>query len=215
MPMNSSSPSPRRQPPVALVETAFLSSTAALLYLINYYFPIGPFLKLLFPIPVALVYLRWGNRAGWMGALVSTMLLSVLMGPTRSISYAIPYALMGVCLGAFWRKGMGWGRSMVVGALLDCLGVFFRIWLTSVLVGEDLWIYVIARISDMAEWIFIQLGILAQPSILIIQLMAISMVLISNFAYVFTVHLIALLLFDRLGNPIPRPPHWVDVLLEN
>ncbi|MFN6517890.1 MAG: DUF2232 domain-containing protein, partial [Nostoc sp. CreGUA01] len=22
------------------------------------------------------------------------------------------------------------------------------------------------------------------------------------------------LLFDRLGNPIPRPPHWVQVLMD-
>jgi uncharacterized protein YybS (DUF2232 family) len=32
--------------------------------------------------------------------------------------------------------------------------------------------------------------------------------------YLFVVHLVALLLLDRLGNPIPRPPEWVQVLLD-
>jgi len=30
----------------------------------------------------------------------------------------------------------------------------------------------------------------------------------------FAVHLIALMLLDRLGNPISRPPQWVQTLLD-
>ena len=70
-----------------MVETAFLASTGSLIWLINYYFPLGPILKMFFPIPIALVYLRRGFRASWMAALVSVLLLSVLMGPTRSIIF--------------------------------------------------------------------------------------------------------------------------------
>jgi hypothetical protein len=94
--------------PLAMVETAFLASTASLIWLINYYFPLGPVLRMFFPVPIALVYLRWGNRASWMAALVSGLLLSVLMGPTRSILFFIPYGLMGVQLGALWRRQASW-----------------------------------------------------------------------------------------------------------
>ncbi|NES71958.1 MAG: DUF2232 domain-containing protein, partial [Okeania sp. SIO2D1] len=73
--------------PIVLVETAFLASTASLIWFINYYFPLGPLLRVFFPVPIALLYLRWGNRAAWMGAAVSGLLLSVLMGPTRSILF--------------------------------------------------------------------------------------------------------------------------------
>src|SRR4028119_2383198 len=48
-------------PPLAMVETAFLASTSSLIWLINYYFPLGPLLRMFFPIPIALVYLRWGK----------------------------------------------------------------------------------------------------------------------------------------------------------
>jgi uncharacterized protein YybS (DUF2232 family) len=200
--------------PIVLVETAFLASTTSLLWLLNYYFPLGPVFKIFFPIPIALIYLRWGSRAGWMTALVSGLLLSVLMGPSRSILFVIPYGIMGVQLGACWRRQTSWWTSISLGALLDCVGVFFRFWLTSILLGEDLWVYLMARIRDLSEWLFVQLGILAEPSLLIIQILAISLILLSNFIYLFVIHLVALLMFERLGNPIPKAPHWVETLLD-
>jgi uncharacterized protein YybS (DUF2232 family) len=197
-----------------VVETAFLASTASLIWLINYYFPLGPLLKIFFPIPIALVYLRWGYRASWMAALVSGLLLSVLMGPTRSIIFLIPYGLMGVQLGAFWRRGSNWGFSIAMGSLIGTIGFFFRFWLFSILLGEDLWIYVITQITQFTDWIFLKLGLLSQPSFLLVQSLAIGAIVFNNLIYLFTVHLVALLMFDRLGNPIPRPPHWVQVMLD-
>ncbi len=202
------------KPPIVLVETAFLASTASLLWLFNYYLPGIPVFRIFFPIPIALIYLRWGQRAGWMTALVSGLLLSVLLGPTRSILFVIPYGLMGVQLGACWRRQSSWLTSISLGALLDCIGVFFRFWLTSAFIGEDLWMYLMARIHDLAEWIFIQLGILAEPSLLVIQTLAIVLILLSNFVYLFVVHLVAMLMFEKLGNPIPKAPAWVDTLLD-
>lgn len=202
------------KPPIVLVETAFLASAASLVWVLNYYFPIGAVFKIFFPIPIALIYLRWGYRAGWMTALVTGLLLSVLMGPTRSILFVMPYGIMGVQLGACWRRRVSWFTSISLGALLDCIGVFFRFGLTSVLLGEDLWMYLMARIRDFAEWIFVQLGILAEPNLVIIQLFTIGLILLSNVVYLFVVHLVALLMFERLGNPIPKAPAWVETLLD-
>lgn len=72
----------------------------------------------------------------------------------------------------------------------------------------------ITQVTELAEWIFIKLGLLQEPSLAFIQLIAIGLVIISNVVYLFVVHLVALLLLDRLGNPIPRPPEWVQVLLD-
>ncbi len=198
----------------AMVETAFLASAGSLIWLINYYFPLGPLLQLFFPVPIALLYLRWGNRSAWMGALVSGLLLTVLMGPTRSIVFLIPYGLMGVQLGAFWRRGIPWEFSMITGSLLGTFGLFFRFWLFSILLGEDLWQYIINQMTGFAEWIFLRLGILAQPSSVFIQFLAVFIIFVNSFIYLFAVHLVALLVLDKLGNPIPRPPKWVEVILD-
>lgn len=202
------------KPPIVLVETAFLASATSLLWLFSYYLPGIPVFRIFFPIPIALIYLRWGYRAGWMTALVSGLLLSVLMGPARSIFFVIPYGIMGVQLGACWRRKASWATAISLGSLLDCVGVFFRFWLTSVLLGEDLWIYLIARIRDCVEWIFVHVGILAEPNLLTIQCLAIALILLNNLIYLFVIHLVALLMFEKLGNPIPKAPAWVDTLLD-
>ena len=199
---------------VVMVETAFLASAASLVWLINYYFPLGPVLKIFFPIPIALIYLRRGNRASWMAAIVSGLLLLVLMGPTRSIIFLMPYGLMGVLLGACWQRKLNWMFSIGLGAAIGSLGLFFRFWLTSILVGENLWVYVITQITQVADWIFFRLGILAQPNFVLIQTLAFGLIIINNLVYLFAVHLVALMLLDRLDNPISRPPEWVRVLLD-
>lgn len=200
--------------PLMMVETAFLASAASLVYLVNYYFPIGPLLRLFFSIPIALIYLRWGNRAAWMGAVVSGLLLSVLMGPARSILFVMPYALLGVLLGVLWHRGAQWGFSIGVGSILTTFGFFFRIWLVSLLLGEDLWLYATTQTTELLEWLFIKFGFLAQPSLELVQAAIVVMVLLNSLVYLFIVHLAAWLLLDRLGTPIPRPPKWVQVLMD-
>ena len=200
--------------PLVLVETAFLASTASLIWFINYYFPIGPLLKIFFPIPIALLYFRWGKRASGMWTTGSGLLLSVLMGPTRSILFVIPFALMGVMLGAIWKRGQNWFISIAYGSLLGSIGFFFRFWLLSILLGQDLWIYLITQVTELVEWGFVKLGLLNQPNLLLIQLIALIVVFVNNIIYLFVVHIVALLLLDRIGNSIPRPPKLVKILLD-
>ncbi len=204
----------RAAPPLRMVETAFLASAASLIYFINYYFPLGPLLQIFFPVPIALLYLRWGRRAAWMGALVSGLLLSVLMGPTRSIVFVVPYGLMGVLLGATWKRRSPWIVSIGLATLLGVLGVFFRLWLLLVLSGEDVWVYSITQVTNLLEWAFLKFGLLAQPSRVLIEQVAIAIVFLNNIVYLFAVHLASWFLLDRLGNPIPRPPHWVQILMD-
>jgi uncharacterized protein YybS (DUF2232 family) len=201
--------------PLRMVETSFLASASSLLWLIHVYFPLGPLLQIFFPIPIALVYLRWGRRAAWIAAITSGLLLSVLMGPVRSLLFVMPFAFMGVLLGATWHRRVPWVISIILGMLLGTLGVFFRLWLLSVLSGEDLWIYAINQVTGITEWIFLKLEILANPNVYLIQVGAVGLIILNNLLYLFVVHLAAWLLLDRLGNPIPRPPHWIQVLMDH
>jgi uncharacterized protein YybS (DUF2232 family) len=126
----------------------------------------------------------------------------------------MPYGLMGVLLGACWQRKASWLLSIGLGAVIGTVGLFFRFWLTSILVGENLWLYAITQITQLLDWIFFQFGILAQPSFALIQALVIASVIVQNLIYLFAVHLVALMLLDRLNNPISRPPEWVRVLLD-
>jgi uncharacterized protein YybS (DUF2232 family) len=199
---------------LAMVETAFFASTASLIWLINYYFPLGPVLTVFFSIPIALVYLRWGNRSALKGVIVAGLLLCVLMGPTRSIVFLMPYGLLSLQLGFCWRRQSNWLFSIFTGSLIGTFGFFFRVSLFSLLLGENLWQYAIIQMTSFLDWAFLKLNILVQPDFALIQAIAALMIFVNSFIYVFAVHLVALLVFDRLGNPIPRPPNWIQVILD-
>ncbi|MFM7425685.1 MAG: DUF2232 domain-containing protein [Elainella sp.] len=209
-------------PPLVMVETAFLASTASLLWLVSYYLSIGPWMRILFPTPIALVYLRWGHRAAWMAAITCGLLLSVLMGPYLSLLFFVPYALMGVQLGAMWKRRSPWFASIGLGTLISTFGFFMRVGLLSIFLGEDLWSYLTNRITDLIQlvmgrlvnWGLLGLDALTPPSLPAVQLATLGVVLCSDLVYLFTVHLAAWLLLERLGNPIPNPPRWVQVILD-
>jgi uncharacterized protein YybS (DUF2232 family) len=204
----------RRSSALALVETAFLASTGSLIWLIDYYFPLGPILRLFFSLPIALVYLRWNKREALMATAVSGLLLSVLMGPARSILFLMPYGLQGLVLGWLWTRRAKWWLSIAATTLLGTVGIFFKIWLLSVFLNQDLWVYFTSQVTELINWVLEKMGLFIQPSLELVQWSATAMIVVNNAVYVLVVHLVALLLFDRLGNPIPRPPQWIQVLLD-
>ena len=156
-----------------------------------------------------------------MAATVSGLLLTILLGP-RSIFFVMPYGFLGVQLGCLWRRRASWHVSILTGGLLVALGSFFRIWLLSLMSGEDLWGYSIAQITQLLSWAIrkltnwglISLGALGQPSLTVVSVAAVVMVVFASMVYLFTVHLAAWLLLERLGVQMPEPPGWVQVLIE-
>ncbi|MFN5855147.1 MAG: DUF2232 domain-containing protein [Pseudanabaenaceae cyanobacterium] len=206
-------PSHSTTPPRVMVETAFLASTTAILFLINFYFPIGPFLRMLFPLPAGLLFMRWGGRSAWMMTVVAALLLAILMGPTRSIQYLIPHGITGITLGWLWRLGVPWAVSLTVGTLISSIGLLFQVAFLSVLVGENIWQYAIVQVTGLISWILQLFGSLDQPDIAVIQVAAVGMIAFSSFAYQILVHLVGWFLLDRLGNAIPNPPRWLEDIL--
>ena len=199
--------------PREMVETAFLASTTAMLFLINSYFPLGPLLRMLFPLPTALAYLRWNSRAAWMAMIVTALLLAILMGPTRSIQYMIPHGLVGVTLGYLWKRNFPWSGSLSVATMIGSLGSAFQFVFVSILLGENVWTYSIVQVTGLLNWLMQLFGSLEQPDFATIQLFAIGAIIFSNFAYQLLVHFVAWIVLNRLGNPIPTPPKWIESLL--
>jgi uncharacterized protein YybS (DUF2232 family) len=200
--------------PRIMVETAFLASTSALLWILNFYFPIGPIFRMMFALPTAIAYLRWGKRAGWMTAIVASLLLGVLMGPPRSLLFLVPYGFLGVLLGGLWRAKASWAFSFAWGVLLLTLGIFFQTAFASLLAGTNYWVYLNQQVRGLLGWIFEKLNILIDPSLLAIQLVGIGLVMVQSLGYLLLVHLVALLLMERLGHPIPDPPPWLQAMID-
>ena len=88
--------------------------------------------------------------------------------------------------------------------------------------GEDLWGYLVAQVIQLMDWVtnrlldfgLLGLGAIGQPNIGLIQVAAVSMVFFSSFVYLFTVHLTAWILLERMGIAMPPPPRWVQQILD-
>ena len=122
-----------------------------------------------------------------------------------------------------WKRRAPWLTSISLGTLIATLGFFLRMALLSLFLGEDLWSYLTNRITDLiqwglsklVDWGLLGLGVLGDTNLATVQVMTLAVVLCSDFIYLFTVHLAAWLLLERLGNPIPNPPRWVQVLMDD
>ncbi len=150
-----------------------------------------------------------------MAVLVSMLLISVLMGPVRSIQFLIPYGLLGWTLGALWQRRGRWAVTVPIGTVIANFGTFFKIWLVSAMLGEDLWLYFTMQVTGLLEWAVDKLGILWQPTINSVQIATIVFLLFKDLIYTAMYHVVAWYLCDRLGNSIPDPPKLIQVIFND
>ena len=201
-----------------ITDTAYLSAATGLLFIALYYIPIGgPLLRLALPLPLAMVQLRHGGRSGLMGAAVATLLLSALMGPVRGPLVLFPYGLLGIWLGWCWNRGMGWGASWSVGAVVGSLGFATRLAVLSLLLGSNLWVVITNAAARMLGWLMgilePLLGIGLAPTLTQVQAMAVLLILLQNVVYTLTLHIVSYWIFPRLGSPISDPPELLRSLV--
>ena len=194
-----------------ITDTAYLAAATGLLFIALYYIPVGgPLIRLALPLPLAMLQLRHGRRSGWMGAAVATLLLSALMGPVRGPLVLFPYGILGIWLGWCWNRGLGWGVSWSVGALVGSLGFVIRVAVLSLLLGSNLWVVITNAAVRMLDWLLGALepvlGLTVAPTIAQVQVMAAVLILLQNVAYTLTLHIVSYWIFPRLRSPISEPP---------
>lgn len=207
------------------METSYLSATAALIWLALYYLPVGGALfRLALPLPLALLLMRRGWRAGVEGVLLTVLLLVALMGPVRGPLILFPYGLLSLWLGWCWLRGKSWWISWSVGTLIGAGGFLVRVVALSLLLGENLWV-VITRAGDgllngLIGALNNGLGVLQIPFRLTlapdleqVQLMALGLVILQQLIYVLALHALAYWIFPRLQAPVPSPPKTLEPLL--
>jgi uncharacterized protein YybS (DUF2232 family) len=204
---------PKARPALVLVETAFLASCTTFCFLITFYFFV-PLSQNFYPLPPALAYLRWGSRSSVMTVTVASLLVFILMGPTRSLQFLIPHGLLGVLLGCLWRRGVPWAVSISLGTIVAVAGTIFQLALLSVLIGENIWTFSIAQATNFLNWLWQVFGSLDQPDENIIQFIAGLSIVARGLINILLSHILAWLLFDRLEVSMPAPPKWLESLLD-
>ena len=195
-----------------IVESSYLAATTSLIWIALYYLPIGgAVFRLAWPLPLALLQLRRGFKTGIEGVIICVMLLTVLMGPIRGPLVLFPYGFLSLWLGYSWYKRWNWLLSWSVGVVIGTMGFLVRVFVLSVLVGENLWVIITRAGAALIEKGIDVLNLSFTPDMTQVQLVALCLIIIQEIVYVLCLHALAYWIFPRLKVNIPEPP----TLLEN
>ena len=195
-----------------IVESSYLAAATALIWIALYYLPIGgAVFRLALPLPLALLQIRRGVKTGIEGVTICVMLLTALMGPLRGPLVLFPYGLLSLWLGYCWEKGWNWWLSWSVGVLIGTMGFLVRVFVLSLLVGENLWVILTRAGAGLLEKGIDIFNLSFIPDMRQVQIVALCLIITQEIVYVLCLHALAYWIFPRLKSSIPEPP----ALLEN
>ena len=214
-----------RRQALRVMETSYLAAAAGLIWLALYYLPVGGALfRLALPLPLALLLLRRGWKAGFEGVVLVVLLLVALMGPVRGPLVLFPYGLLSLWLGWCWSRCLSWWLSWSVGTVIGAVGFLVRVVALSLLVGENLWVVItragdsmlnglISALNHALSLLQLPFRLTLAPDLEQVQLMAFGLVMLQQLIYVLALHALAYWIFPRLKAPLPSPPRLLEGLV--
>ena len=195
-----------------IVESSYLAAATSLIWIALYYLPIGgAVFRLALPLPLALLLIRRGLKTGIEGVTICVMLLTALMGPVRGPLVLFPYGSLSLWLGYSWNKGWNWWLSGSIGVVIGTMGFLVRVFVLSILVGENLWVIITRAGAALIEKGIDIFNLPFTPDMTQVQIVALWLVITQEIVYVLCLHALAYWIFPRLKSSIPEPP----TLLEN
>ena len=195
-----------------IVESSYLAAATALIWIALYYLPIGgAVFRLALPLPLALLQIRRGVKTGIEGVTICVMLLIALMGPLRGPLVLFPYGLLSLWLGYSWQKGWNWWLSWSIGVSIGTMGFLVRVFVLSILVGENLWVILTRAGAGLLEKGIDIFNLSFTPDMRQVHIVALCLIITQEIVYVLCLHALAYWIFPRLKSSIPSPP----ALLEN
>ena len=194
-----------------LIEPSYLASLSSLFWIGLYYLPVGgALLRLILPLPIALLQLRRGSKVAFDGIIVQIFLLIILMGPVRGPLFLFPYGILSFWLGWCWLNRKSWWYSWFYGIAIGTSGFIIRVFALSILVGENLWMIISRASYGLIDKLTSLLSISWTPSLFLIQFVAILLIVFQELVYVLTIHIIAYAVFPRLKSFLPDPPNKIS-----
>ena len=197
-----------------IVESSYLAAATSLIWIALYYLPIGgAFFRLALPLPLALLQIRRGFKTGVEGITICVMLLTALMGPVRGPLVLFPYGLLSLWLGYSWHKRWNWWLSGSVGVVIGAMGFLVRVFVLSVLVGENLWVIITRAGAALIEKGIDIFNLPFTPDMTQVQIVALFLVITQEIVYVLCLHALAYWIFPRLKSSMPEPPGFLGNLI--
>ena len=105
-----------------MVEGGLLAGIAIIFAIISAYLPvIGPFVNLLWPVPIILLGVRHGYKWSIMATVVAGVIIAMLLHPMQAVGVVVGFGLIGIVLGYAFRMEFSPSKTMLWGSVASLL----------------------------------------------------------------------------------------------
>ncbi|GJV45082.1 hypothetical protein Tco_1429618 [Tanacetum coccineum] len=197
------------QKTLRLVECSMFAALGGLTYILSSSLAIENYFGCFFALPIVFSSMRWDIVAGRKTMVATAILLLVLAGPIKAITYLLMHGFLGLAMGSLWRSKASWGVSVFVSALVRAVGAVGYVVMYSFLIRENILALITINIHASATFILSSFGFLTIPSMNVIYAIFGTLLLLNCCFFVFLLHLLYALFFTRLGMKASmRLPKW-------
>ncbi|KAI3467175.1 hypothetical protein Pfo_023838 [Paulownia fortunei] len=202
------------QKTLRLVECAMFAAVSGLAFLLSNSLAIEKYFSCFFALPIVLSTMRWGIAAGRKTMVATAVLLFVLSGPVKAITYLLLHGLLGFAMGTFWRLKASWGASVFLCSIVRATGALANVVIASYLIGENILALITINVHALVTYILSSKGIIAVPSMNFIYFIFGFLLLLNCGFFVFLLHLLYAVFFTRLGMKASlRLPKWLEAAI--
>ncbi|GAV80223.1 DUF2232 domain-containing protein [Cephalotus follicularis] len=199
------------QKTLRLVECSMFAAVTGLVYFLSNSLNIENYFGCFFSLPIVISSMRWGVAAGRKTMVATAMLLVVLSGPVKALTYLLTHGLVGFTMGSLWRLGVNWGPSIFLCAVARSMGAVGYVLTSSFLIRENILALITINIHASLTFLFAATGINTVPSMNFIYALFGTLVLLNSAFFVFLLHLLYSMFLTRLGMKASlKLPRWLE-----
>ncbi|XP_027361506.1 uncharacterized protein LOC113869400 [Abrus precatorius] len=199
------------QKTLQLVECSMLAALTGLVYFLSNSLAIENYFSCFFSLPIVISSMRWGVEAGRKTLVATTILLLVLSGPFKALTYLLKHGIVGFTMGALWRLEASWNLSIFLCTIVRSLGAVGFVLISSFLIRENILALITINIHASLTFVLAASGVNAIPSMNAIYTLFGILVLLNSGCFMFLLHLLYSVFLTRMGMKSSlRLPRWLE-----
>ncbi|XP_058751241.1 uncharacterized protein LOC131624310 isoform X3 [Vicia villosa] len=175
------------QKTLQLVECSMFAALTGLVYFLSNSLAIENYFSCFFSLPIVISSMRWGIDAGRKTLVATTILLFVLSGPVKALTYLLKHGIVGYTMGTLWRLEASWSQSIFVCTIITI------------------------NIHASLTFVLVAAGVNSIPSMNFIYTLFGTLVLLNSGCFMFLLHMLYSVFLTRMGMKSSLSlPKWLE-----
>ncbi|XP_023549519.1 uncharacterized protein LOC111807999 [Cucurbita pepo subsp. pepo] len=196
---------------LAMVECSMFAALNGLVYFLSNSLALENYFGCFFCLPIVISSMRWGIAAGRKTMVATFLLLLVLSGPVKALTFLLRHGLVGLTMGSLWRLGANWSTSIFLCTIVRALGAVGYVLISSFLIRENILALITINIHASLTLIFTASGVNLIPSMNAIYAIFGTLVMLNCGCFMFLLHLLYSIFLTRLGLKTSLTlPRWLE-----